>query len=364
VLRARRLRGGRYGYLRIFSFNVAAPEIFVVECERLLTELPADGLVIDVRGNGGGSITAAEGLLQLLSPVPIEPERAQFIASSANLQLCRADAADAGIAGLDLRPWQPSLNSAIGTGAPYSFAFPISDVTFVHSQTQGYAAPKVLVVDPLSYSATDIFAAGFADHNLGLILGVGQTTGAGGANVWSHRTLRAIFDASARAAPDSQPDKHLEQSPYAPLPFGSDIRVAIRRTLRIGTHAGEMVEDFGVTPDDSTALTADDLLHGNRDLLARAVKLLQLQPRRALTVTVPTHGATPHLKVTATGVDRIDVNVGDWQLPSTPYRRQPIEIDLRSYHGPPGRDLDVDVVGVADDVTVVRRRLRLSLPHR
>ena len=43
---------------------------------------------------------------------------------------------------------------------------------------------RVLLVDALAYSATDIFAAGFEDHEIGLIIGTASGTGAGGANVW------------------------------------------------------------------------------------------------------------------------------------------------------------------------------------
>ena len=38
----------------------------------------------------------------------------------------------------------------------------------------------VLVTDARCYSTTDIFCAGFQDHGIGRILGVGAATGAGG----------------------------------------------------------------------------------------------------------------------------------------------------------------------------------------
>jgi C-terminal processing protease CtpA/Prc len=47
----------------------------------------------------------------------------------------------------------------------------------------------VLVVDALTYSAADIFAAGFQDNELGPILGTSATTRAGGANVWTAAQL-------------------------------------------------------------------------------------------------------------------------------------------------------------------------------
>ena len=50
---------------------------------------------------------------------------------------------------------------------------------------QVYYGPVVLITDALSYSATDIFAAGFQDNEVGVVLGTGGNTGAGGANFWS-----------------------------------------------------------------------------------------------------------------------------------------------------------------------------------
>ena len=50
---------------------------------------------------------------------------------------------------------------------------------------QVYYGPVVLITDALSYSATDIFAAGFQDNDVGKVLGTGGNTGAGGANFWS-----------------------------------------------------------------------------------------------------------------------------------------------------------------------------------
>ena len=52
----------------------------------------------------------------------------------------------------------------------------------------------MLITDALSYSATDMFAAGFQDHGIGPVIGVGGATGAGGANVWSHGLLWALME--------------------------------------------------------------------------------------------------------------------------------------------------------------------------
>ena len=75
-MRAERLatdRHGDVGYLRIYSFNAASTRAFLDQADALLQQLPASGLVIDIRANPGGNILAAEGLLQLLTDRHIEP---------------------------------------------------------------------------------------------------------------------------------------------------------------------------------------------------------------------------------------------------------------------------------------------------
>ncbi len=52
--------------------------------------LPQEGLIVDVRGNGGGHIHASEGLLQVLTPVEITPEPTQFINTPLNARICES----------------------------------------------------------------------------------------------------------------------------------------------------------------------------------------------------------------------------------------------------------------------------------
>src|SRR5665647_2532120 len=69
VLSARTVptKRGDVGYLRIWSFDVDDHEAFVTEVSRLLQELPADRLIVDLRANPGGLIWAAERSLQLFT---------------------------------------------------------------------------------------------------------------------------------------------------------------------------------------------------------------------------------------------------------------------------------------------------------
>ena len=236
VFRARSVvtASGTFGHLRIFTFSVQDPAAFVAEFVRLVELLPADGLILDVRGNGGGHIYAGEFTLQTMTPRRITPEPVQFSCTPLNLEICRRHK-DNPTHQIDLGAWYPSMDQAVETGSIYSSAFAITPEDGANSIGQRYFGPVVLVTDARCYSATDIFAAGFQDHEIGPVLGVDDTTGAGGANVWTHGLLKALRD----LPPDAE-------SPYAPLPRQADMRVAIRRTLRVGKLAGTPVEDLGV----------------------------------------------------------------------------------------------------------------------
>ena len=84
---------------------------FVAEVRRVLERMPDRGLIIDVRNNPGGLIWAAERMLQLLTPSPIQPTRFSLPVSELTRHLANDD-----LAGADLVPWQLSIEEAVGTG--------------------------------------------------------------------------------------------------------------------------------------------------------------------------------------------------------------------------------------------------------
>jgi C-terminal processing protease CtpA/Prc len=294
---------GTFGHIRIFSFNLrlvgVTPDQFVAEFIRLIGLLSQSGLIVDVRGNGGGHIWASEFTLQTLTPRRIVPEPTQFINTPLNLRICRnhREKDDP----FQLWPWIQSMDQATETGATFSAAFAITPEDRANAIGQQYYGPVVLVTDARCYSATDIFAAGFQDHGIGPILGVDDNTGAGGANVWDHQLLSGLL----QDPPD--PD-----SPYKALPNGANMRVAIRRTVRVGALAGTPLEDLGVRPDQRHPMTRRDVLEGNLDLLDQAGELLAAMPLRRLDVH-PDMGAdgTLLVKLEVENIDRADLYVDD-----------------------------------------------------
>jgi hypothetical protein len=291
---------GTFGYLRVRTFSVFPAENFINEFIRLITALPSRGLILDVRGNGGGVINAGEFALQTLTPRRIEPEPFQFINSPLNLDICRHNGKDSNWT--DLSAWVESMQQALQTGAAFSAGFPVSDPEMCNAIGQKYFGPVVLITDGLCYSTTDIFASGFQDHDIGPVLGVAGSTGAGGANVWEQQYFASDI---------------LPGSVYQPLPNGAGMRVAIRRTLRVGRRAGAPVEDLGVIPDERHDLTRNDLLKGNVDLINRAGTLLAATPVRQFAATV--HDSSPtqaKLAFETEGMTRLDVYLGERPIQS------------------------------------------------
>ena len=286
ALSFKKVAGNRYGYIRIWTFAVPDEIAFAQEVRRICALLPPDGLILDVRGNGGGYIRAGEMLLQLFTPRSIEPERFHFINSARTLALCQIAA--------DLQPWAESIRQAVETGAVYSQGFPLTNGAAANSLGQAYVGPVVLITDALCYSTTDIFAAGFQDHDIGPVLGVHGNTGAGGANVWTHELLRAVWN---------DPEGPLEA-----LPKGATMRLALRQSTRVARRLGMPLEDLGVVPDRPVHhMTRADVLDGNRDLIAAAAAVLDALPRRRLDAQLAPSADGVTLKLTTINVDRIDV---------------------------------------------------------
>lgn len=253
-----------FGYLRIYSFDVVDPDYFVEQfvdvIKPQLDVNEAKGLIIDVRGNGGGLIPAGERLLRVLTTRDVECERFQFINTPLTLELCQ----ERGNSDYGLDRWVDSIDSSFETGALYSQGFPLETEEEARNSAANAAAkydgPVILITDALSYSTTDIFAAGFKDNHIGKILGTHSKTGAGGANVWTQRTLRSLLGES--------------RSLFKTLPEGCEITAAIRRAVRVGDKAGMPLEDLGVEADYVYRLTDDDLKNHNEGLIAEAARIL------------------------------------------------------------------------------------------
>jgi hypothetical protein len=348
IFEARPVRAphGRFGYIRIRSFLSDDPDAFLAEFMRLVAMLPRRGLIIDVRDNGGGVLTSGEQLLQLLTPRRIEPERLQLRSTPLALALCQLDR------GGELARWTPSLALASQSGALYSAGFPLTTPEACNAIGQRYHGPVVLVTNGLCYSTTDSFIAGFRDHRIGTILGTDDNTGAGGANVWTHALLRRIV--GRRAGRRSALAAALE-----PLPKGAGMRVALRRTLRVGAQAGTELEELGIVPDAVHAMTLDDLLHRNRDLIAHAAAILAAKPAYRLDAeAAAARGGGLRVVARTENISRLDLMLDGRPFGSAtvPPRGGRLAFEIRP------RATEVSLQGYRNGKLVAARKLKLEAP--
>lgn len=250
---ARATSTGTCAYLRIFSFNEADPKGYVEKVAEILENLPQDRLIIDIRGNPGGTIPAGQGLIRLLKTGPLTSSTIAFRATDYMAEIASAS---------QFGEWQESLAIQTKTGNQFSQAFTISD--FEDLPEYRYPGKIALIIDAECYSTSDFFAADFADNKVGIVLGTDLATGGGGANVWSWETL--LFFAASAGVPS-----------VVPLPAGYSFNVSMRRAYRTGALSGLPIEDLGVSaqPEDIHRLTVNDLLHENVDLMEFAAAKLR-----------------------------------------------------------------------------------------
>ncbi len=301
-----------FGYLRILDFALPGKEDrrqsfdrFRSEFRRILSlanERAPDGLIVDIRSNPGGDIVLAESLLQYLTPSAIEPARFAVLQTNFIQNLASRNAR--GEVGLsrnrEWAPWAEDLTQAPFTGSPLTRGFPLSDRRTMNAGGQIYQGPVLLLLDGLTYSAADFFAAGFEDNEVGTILGVQESSGGGGANRWTHADLLANLA--------GQPGV-----PLKALPKGARLGVSIRRSLRAGLNSGQPLEDVGVVAKTVHRLTAEDLHNFNFDLLQRACRILASRPGFHLSVVrLERNAATPSLlefEVASRGLLRVEASL-------------------------------------------------------
>jgi hypothetical protein len=324
---------GRFGHLRLWSFDINDDDGFIAEVIELIAALPQNGLVVDLRGNPGGLVWAAERLLQLFTPDRVIPTHFSILATDVTRAMAAAPQSRH-----RLEPWRRSLDSAVNSGELYSRSVPLTPVQRCNDIGQRYPGPVVAVVDANTYSSGDLFAAGFADNRIGTLVSVDDATGAGGANVWYPRDLYQALEGTPAALP--------------PLPPGISFTVAFRRATRAGGIADTNIEDVGVAGHVHHPLTKRDLVASNVDLLTFCGGLLASETFTDLRVRV----SGSRVAIESTNLDRVDI-YADGRSTGPPH--------AADRHGTSTLDCVVDtpwseleVLGFAGSVRRQRRMLR------
>ncbi len=327
LLRDRVNPRARFGYLRIRHFGDATsdPAQRVRELAAILGRLnkvAPDGLVIDLRGNPGGNVKAAESMLQLFTDEPVKPivfhlantKGVRRTIRRVRTRLGRPSASGQEHASLTnlqrtIGPWIDDYPSWSRSLQWVSSGHSITDEDEANSTGRVYQGPSVLLIDALSYSAADIFAAGYQDHRIGRVIGVDPGSGGGGGNVWYHRDVVRFLPSSV-------------DLPLTELPGEVGMSVAMRRACRRGPV--QELEDVGVRPDfvykpESAAEAVD----GFEKLVNLACSFAF--DRREFRIAVKARGfrnaEQSFLVLETLNVDRVDVyDVFGRQIASVPAR--------------------------------------------
>lgn len=296
-------KGQQYGYLRLWDFLVPSVRQYLEELRSLLALMPPQGLILDLRGNPGGIIVAAEMALQFFTPRTIEPARFALLATDLTLKLCAKDKGSSAENRSDIWPWLPSLTDAVRNGEMYSAPLPITIPSKCNLAGQVYGGPVILVADTNTYSSGDLFSAGFVDNGIGHMVCVGESTGAGGASIWTYDEMRQF---AGRKLSHGLP----------PLPEGGSIQFSFMRATRVGPRLGALIEDVGVSvrPKERYRMSRDDLLCGNRDLLAYCIGWLERQ--RYTVMECHSGKSRDTIEVITNGLDQLDVMLDHHRLES------------------------------------------------
>lgn len=261
---------GRFGFLRFDSFMPTLPVLSAIAMIRtiLIKDFAdTDGLIIDIRDNGGGNITYADMLVQLFSSENIQPTRMTILATPLNQELF-----DVGNLGTTTE-WSQAIANARQKNETLSKPIDITSVGLANNIGQYWFKPVALLTNANCYSACDLFAASMQDHNSATIIGEDHTTGAGGANVMEHKNFISAME-----------DKN-ETTLLESLPFQQNMRVSWRQAIRAGKHEGELIENIGVISDYILPRTEEDLYHNDAFLLEKIAAILDLKrPNRKASI--------------------------------------------------------------------------------
>jgi C-terminal processing protease CtpA/Prc len=323
--------GGRtYGHLRLYNFGVRDDQAFIDHVVSLIAGLPPiAGLIIDLRANPGGNVWAAEGLLQLFSPNPIEPTLFTLVASDMTRAMAQAPQ------NRHLDPWTASLHSAVSSGASHAEPVALTPTARCNNRGQVYGGPVVAIVDANTYSAGDLFAAGFVDNRIGYLVSTDAATGGGGANVWTSSQVRDALR--------STPFRDLELA-------GAEFTLSMRQALRYGRSRAP-IEDVGVEAQFVHATTKRDLTENNDDLLAFSAQVLETEPRSSLDVEWIDDTT---VRITSTGLDHLQLELdGIVHSTANDVGDRPIELPLP----PDAQDRQTEIAGFCNGRPRQRRRL-------
>ncbi|KAH9276627.1 hypothetical protein BASA83_000756 [Batrachochytrium salamandrivorans] len=212
--------------------------------------------LFDIRGNSGGSIPAADGIIQLFKP-DVTASQFRYLKNDVTKDLFYKGPKSKS-------PWSKAWR-ATSDISRYSGFGSMEDSSVSNTFGQAYFNPVGVYTNGACYSACEVFAAHIQDYGIGTVFGEDETTGGGGANVFFSddeyfidRPLQYIADPFTKKLTGKNPSHK----------FYTRISVGARQLIRGGNYAGQLVEDEGVKSDVIVRSTIDDILPGGKGISA------------------------------------------------------------------------------------------------
>jgi hypothetical protein len=172
------------GYLRIPDFDY--PSMSDLDKEIRYFQANTDALVVDIMRNPGGSVCNAEAVLSRLAKMPFQGASAERRVDWMDIVGVNQAMAEAEYEGADddtmaqLKLYQTEYHDAFLNNAGRTRALPLCGGGVMREPAaNAYSKPVLVLVDEMSASAADIFAAMAQDNSIAPLFGY-RTMGAGG----------------------------------------------------------------------------------------------------------------------------------------------------------------------------------------
>ncbi|KAH9264630.1 hypothetical protein BASA83_011882 [Batrachochytrium salamandrivorans] len=232
----------RMGVIKIESFNLVLDGtnkdttfLFLALAIRdlLVKQLKyTDSILFDLRGNDGGLIPAADGIIQLFKS-DVTASQFRYLKNDATESLFYK--------GLNSNnPWSKAWDATSDTSR-YSGFGSMEDSSILNTLGQAYFNPVGVYTNGICYSACETFAAQIQDHGIGTVFGEDEAT--------DPFTKKLTGENSGQK-------------------FYTRVTVSVRQLVRGGKYAGQLVEDNGVKSDVIVRPTIDDILPGYKSVSA------------------------------------------------------------------------------------------------